>query len=65
MPSAEDRLARLMLVVVPITLVALGCGVSLLPHDVIMQVFYVLAAWLTLSLPIGIVVGHCALDGSD
>ena len=62
---AEDRPARITLVMVPIAIVALGCGVSLLPRDVVLQVFNVLAAWLTLSLPIGVLVGHCALGESE
>ena len=61
----EDRLIRSALTLVPVIIVALGIGVSLLPIDVIVQVLIALAAWLSLSLLIGIFFGHCVLDGAD
>jgi hypothetical protein len=46
----------------PIGIVAVGCGASLLPHGLIVEAAQVLATWLMLSLPIGVIVGHCILD---
>jgi len=65
MLPADDRLARLTLVLIPTAIVGLGCGVSLLPRDIVLQAFNVLTAWLTLSVPIGVLFGHCALSESD
>jgi hypothetical protein len=65
MSTIEDRLARLILVLVPSIIVTLGCGVSLLPRDMVMQAINALTAWLTLSLLIGVVVGHCALGEAE
>jgi len=42
-----------------------GCGISLLPHGLIVQAVNLLTIWLYLSIPIGIAVGHCALSESD
>jgi hypothetical protein len=65
MSLMEDRLARLALALVPVVIVALGCGVSLLPRDLVVRAIGALTAWLTLSLLIGVVVGHCALGEAD
>lgn len=65
MPLIEDRLVRSALTLVPTTIVVLGIGISLLPADLFVRVLSALGAWLSLSLPIGIFVGHCVLDGTD
>jgi hypothetical protein len=57
--NRRDAITPLLL---PIGIVAVGCGASLLPHGLIVEAAQVLAAWLTLSLPIGVLVGHCILD---
>ncbi|MEJ0015287.1 MAG: hypothetical protein WDN25_01745 [Acetobacteraceae bacterium] len=44
------------------TIAGLVLGLSLLPRDVVVHVISVLTAWLMLSVPIGIVIGHCVLD---
>ena len=65
MSSIEDRLARSILLLVPAIIVTLGCGVSLLPREMVVRAISALTAWLTLSLLIGVVVGHCALGEID
>jgi hypothetical protein len=65
MSPMEDRLTRLTLALVPVVIVALGCGASLLPRDLVVRAIGALAAWLSLSLLIGVVVGHCALGEAD
>ena len=65
MTSTEDRLARLTFVLVPAVIVAIGCGLSLLPRGVVGETFTVLGVWLSFSLPVGVVVGHCALSEAD
>jgi hypothetical protein len=59
-----DRLDRLLLASVP-AIIALGGGVSLLPRELLLRATGVLTVWLTLSVPIGIVVGHCALGEAE
>jgi hypothetical protein len=65
MSSAEDRLARSTLALVPVIVAVLGCGVRLLPHDLVAQAITVLSVWLMLALPVGVIVGHCALGECD
>jgi|HubBroStandDraft_5_1064220.scaffolds.fasta_scaffold1764373_1 hypothetical protein len=65
MSWVEDRFARTMLVLLPAMIVIAGCGVSLLPHQLIVQAVSLLTSWLYLSILIGIAVGHCALGESD
>jgi hypothetical protein len=65
MSWVEDRFARTMLVLLPAMIVIAGCGVSLLPRQLIVQAVSLLASWLYLSILIGIAVGHCALGESD
>ncbi len=50
------------LTVLAVTIAGLVLGLSLLPRDVVVHVISVLTAWLMLSVPIGIVIGHCVLD---
>lgn len=64
MSGPEDRLVRLTLAAIPVAIVALGLGASLLPGDLVVQVACGLTVWLMLSLPIGVLVGHCIL-GED
>ena len=56
---------RLVLVLVPAVIVTLGCGVSLMPRDLVIRWTSLLAAWLTLSLPVGVLVGHCVPDEAE
>jgi ABC-type spermidine/putrescine transport system permease subunit II len=65
MSSTDERLARLTFATVPITIVAVGCGLSLLPMGVVGGALGVLTAWLTVSIPVGVLVGHCVLSDSD
>jgi hypothetical protein len=65
MTAVEDRFARLMLVLVPACIVIVGCGASLLPHRVVIELVEFLAVWLSLSLLVGVVAGHCMLSESD
>ena len=65
MSIAGGRIARLTLAMVPAVILTLGCCVRLLPHHVLVHAISALTAWLTLSLLVGVVVGHCALGEAD
>jgi hypothetical protein len=66
MSSVGDRLTRLVLALVPVVIIAVGCGgASLLPRALVAHAITALTAWLTLSVLVGIVVGHCALGEAD
>ena len=65
MSWVEDRFTRTMLMLLPAMIVVAGCGVSLLPRQLIVQAVSLLTTWLYLSILIGIAVGHCALSESD
>ncbi len=54
-------MAQLLLVLLS-GIVAFGWAISLVPRDLVVHVTSVLVAWLTLSFPIGVLVGHCALN---
>jgi hypothetical protein len=59
-----NRLDRLLLASLP-AVIALGVGISLLPRELLLRATGVLTVWLTMSVPIGIVVGHCALGEAE
>lgn len=63
MLSFGDRLSRLALFVVPVTTFAYGF--SLIPHDVLVRATSIMVAWLTLSLPVGVLAGHLVLEEAD
>jgi hypothetical protein len=65
MSWVEDRFTRTMLLLLPAMIIVAGCGVSLLPRQLIVQAVSLLTTWLYLSILIGIAVGHCALSESD
>lgn len=65
MSNVGERLGRLTLILLGAVVVTAGWGVSRLPQDLVIQIASVMAGWLTLSLPIGIIVGHCILDEVD
>ncbi|HEX3398848.1 MAG TPA: hypothetical protein VHT74_00835 [Acetobacteraceae bacterium] len=65
MPSVEDRLTRLTIAAVPAVIVAVGYCLSLLPRSLVIEMLSILALWLSLALPLGIVVGHCALSEGE
>ena len=60
-----ERRDRITPVLLAVGIVAVGCGASLLPHRLVVEAAQVMAAWLTLSLPIGVLVGHCVLDEAE
>jgi hypothetical protein len=60
-----DRFTRTTLMLLPAMIVVAGCGVSLLPRQLIVQAVSLLTTWLYLSILIGIAVGHCALGESE
>jgi hypothetical protein len=64
MTSAEDRRERLILICVPALVVLLGCGASLLPPAALAEGLACLTVWTCLSIPLAVLVGHCAL-GED
>ena len=59
MVQTEDRLAQAMLAAIPAIIVGLGVGLSLLPRSAASEVLTLLLAWTSLSLPLGIALGHC------
>ena len=61
----EDRFVRITLMLLPAVIVAVGCMISLLPHEFIRHAAGVLTAWLYLSVPLGVAVGNCALSEND
>ncbi len=65
MSSNGETRDRLILALVPTSITILGCGLSLLPHDWVLQAIGVLIVWLTLSLPVGIAIGHCIIGETD
>lgn len=62
MSVVDDRIARLVLWLVPTAIVVVGCGLSLLPQHVLMELVTFVLVWLSLSLPIGVLAGHCILS---
>jgi hypothetical protein len=60
-----DRLSRLVPALAPAAIVTLGCTVGLLPWHAVGRTIGLLAVWMMLSLPLGIVIGHCALSEPD
>ena len=65
MATVGDRLVRLTLALMPVVIVTLGCGASLLPRELVARAISALTAWLTVSFLIGVVVGHCVLGEAD
>jgi hypothetical protein len=61
MSSVGDRSSYSALALAPAAIAAFGYGVSLLPHDLIIRAVTMLGAWLMLSFPVGVLVGHCVL----
>jgi hypothetical protein len=62
MSSVDERPARWMLAAVPVGLTTLVWAVAQVPGEILVQGASILAAWLMLSVPIGLIVGHCVLD---
>ena len=65
MSVADDRIARLILWLVPTTIIVVGCGLSLLPRHVIIELVTIVLVWISLSLPIGVLAGHCILSETN
>jgi len=65
MSVADDRFARFALVLVPAGIVVAGCAARLLPHNVIVELIEIAVAWLSVSVPIGVLAGHCMLGGGE
>ena len=59
MDSSEDRISRITLALLPLSVITIACAASLLPQDLLIGTGKILAAWLALSVPIGVFVGHC------
>ena len=64
MSAAEDRRDRVISFGVPVMVMLTGCGASLLPPATLSQILAFLTAWTCLSIPLAVLVGHCAL-GED
>ena len=61
MSAAIASLFAALTTTVPAGAVALGCG-CLAPHDAILRGAALLLAWVCVSVPIGVLVGHCTLS---
>ncbi|HTW70480.1 MAG TPA: hypothetical protein VME47_11370 [Acetobacteraceae bacterium] len=59
---AEDRLERMLLICLPVMIVLLGCGASLVRPHLVMDVLDVITAWTGTSIPLAVLIGHCALN---
>ena len=55
----DERAARTVPVLVFAAIVVGACGLRLLPHGMLMGVLNLLTVWLLLSVPIGVMTGHC------
>jgi len=64
MSAADDRRDRMISFCVPAMVVLTGCGASLLPPATLGQILEFLTVWTCLSIPLAVLVGHCAL-GED
>jgi hypothetical protein len=62
MSAVDERLARLILWLVPIAIVIVGCVLRVLPHCVVLDLVTFMFAWVSLSLPIGVLVGNFILN---
>ena len=65
MSAVDEDLARLILWLVPTAIVAIGCVLSVLPHSAVVNLVTFLFAWLSLSLPIGVLAGNFMLNESE
>jgi len=65
MSDDDDRDARLFLWLAPTATFVVGCGLSLLPRHVIIELVNIVLVWLSLSLPIGVLAGHCILNETN
>jgi len=61
MLQTEDRLARMALIAIPAAIIGVGVGLSLLPRSFAAELLTLCLAWTSFSLPLGIMIGHCAL----
>lgn len=62
-PAAVRR-EKLFLFCIPALILVVGCGMSLLSASAVAEVLRFLTAWTCLSIPLAVLVGHCAL-GDD
>lgn len=62
MSRTGDRLFRLASASVPAT-AAVAIGACLLPPDTLALILTAVLAWTCASVPIGVLVGHCTLNG--
>ena len=61
MSGTGERLVRVAPAMLPGITVAIGCA-CLLPVNILALILTVLTAWTCASVPIGVLVGHCALS---
>jgi hypothetical protein len=65
MSVIDECLARLILWLVPTTIVVVGCVLSVLPHGLVLDLVTIMFAWMSLSLPIGVLAGHFMLNEGE
>ncbi len=65
MPAVGNRFDRLTFALIPASIVIAGCGASLLPHHAVMLLVEFVVIWISVSVPIGVLAGHCMLGESD
>lgn len=61
MSAVIANLAAALTTTVPAGALALGCG-CLAPHDLLVRGAALLLAWICVSVPVGVLVGHCTLS---
>ena len=59
---AGGRRDALILFSIPTLIAALGCAARLLPPTAVAVLVQVLTDWTCLSVPLSVLVGHCALS---
>ncbi|HTZ70555.1 MAG TPA: hypothetical protein VMB71_07895 [Acetobacteraceae bacterium] len=62
MVPVEDRLEKVLLFCLPAMIVMIGCGAGMLTPHAIRELLDFLTAWTFASVPLAVLVGHCALD---
>jgi len=65
MSAVDERLARLILWLVPMTIAVIGCVLSVLPHCLVLDLVTFMFVWLSLSLPTGMLVGQFMLNEGE
>jgi hypothetical protein len=61
MSDTNDRRLRVITATLPAILLLVLCA-HFLPVDILVSILTVLTAWTCAAIPVGVLVGHCALS---